>query len=98
MVFWSQVPNPYRNGLVVGYKVCYKRADIIESVLYCIAVYALGIEIGGLKTYTPYWITVLAYTTKGEGPTSKPLLVWTDEHGEWNCRKIFVNKVFRFKT
>ena len=98
MVFWSQVPYRYRNGLVVGYKVCYKRADIIESVLYCIAVYALGMEIGGLKTYTPYWITVLAYTTKGEGPTSKPLLVWTDEHGEWNCRKIFVNKVFRFKT
>lgn len=82
MVFWSQVPNRYRNGLVVGYKVCYKRADINESVLYCIAVYALGMEIGGLKTYTPYWITVLAYTTKGEGPTSKPLLVWTDEHGE----------------
>lgn len=80
MVFWSQVPSRYRNGLVVGYKVCYKRADIIESVLYCIAVYALGMEIGGLKTYTPYWITVLAYTTKGEGPTSKPLLVWTDEH------------------
>lgn len=79
MVFWSQVPKPHRNGHVLGYKVCYKRADTNDSVLYCIAVYALGIELGGLKSYTPYWITVLSYTNKGEGPTSEPLLVWTDE-------------------
>ena len=50
--------------------------------MYCTSVYALGIELGGLKSYTPYWVSVLGYTNKGEGPTSKPLLVWTDEFGE----------------
>lgn len=82
IVFWAQVPKLHRHGEVLGYKVCYKRADTNDSVMYCTAVYALGIELGGLKSYTPYWITVLSYTNKGEGPTSKPLLVWTDEFGE----------------
>ena len=82
IVFWAQIPKPHRNGLVLGYKVCYKRADTSNSVLYCTAVFALGIELGGLKPFTPYWITVLGYTNKGEGPTSEPIQVWTDEFGE----------------
>ncbi|KAJ7358733.1 hypothetical protein OS493_021508 [Desmophyllum pertusum] len=79
MVFWEQIPKPHRHGHVLGYKVCYKRADKNGSVLYCTAVFALGIELGGLNSYTPYWITVLGYTNKDEGPSSRPLLVWTDE-------------------
>ena len=67
---------------MVGYKVCYKRADSRNSVMYCTAVHALGIELGGLKPFTPYWVTVLGYTNKGEGPTSEPIEVWTDEFGE----------------
>lgn len=79
MVFWALIPKPQRNGQVVGYKVCYKRADSRNSVMYCTAVHALGIELGGLKPFTPYWVTVLGYTNKGEGPTSEPIEVWTDE-------------------
>ena len=82
MVFWGQIPKPHRHGYVLGFKVCYKQADKNDSVLYCTAVFALGIELGGLRSYTPYWITVLGYTNKGEGPTSLPLLVWTDEFGK----------------
>ncbi|XP_044169231.1 receptor-type tyrosine-protein phosphatase F-like isoform X1 [Acropora millepora] len=79
MVFWERIPRPHRNGIVVGYKVCYKRADSVNSVMYCTAVHAHGIELGGLKPFTPYWVTVLGYTTKGEGPTSEPVKVWTDQ-------------------
>lgn len=82
MVFWEQIPKPHRHGYVLGFKVCYKRADKNDSVLYCTAVFALGIELGGLRSYTPYWITVLGYTNKGEGPSSRPLLVWSDEFGK----------------
>ena len=82
MVFWERIPRPHRNGIVVGYKVCYKRADSVNSVMYCTAVHAHGIELGGLKPYTPYWVTVLGYTNKGEGPTSEPVKVWTDQFGE----------------
>ena len=87
MVFWERIPRPHRNGIVVAYKVCYKRADSVNSVMYCTAVYAHGIELGGLKPYTPYWVTVLGYTNKGEGPTSEPVKVWTDEFGELRVRK-----------
>lgn len=83
IVFWEQIPKAHRNGHVVGYKVCYKRADKNDSVLYCTAVFALGIELGGLNPYTPYWITVLGYTNKGEGPSGRPLQVWTDEFGKF---------------
>lgn len=82
IVFWTQVPKSHRNGHVGGYKVCYKRADVEDSVMFCTVVYSLGTELGGLRPFTPYWITVLGFTNKGEGPTSKPLLVWTDEFGE----------------
>ena len=67
---------------MVGYKVCYKRADSVNSVMYCTVVYAHGIELVGLKPFTPYWVTVLGYTSKGEGPTSEPVKVWTDQFGE----------------
>lgn len=79
MVFWGQIPKYHRNGYILGYKVCYKRADTNNSILYCTAVFALGLELGGLQPYTPYWITVLGYNNQGEGPTSQPLQVWTDE-------------------
>ena len=82
MVFWERIPRPHRNGIVEGYKVCYKRADSVNSVMYCTAVHAQGIELGGLKPFTPYWVTVLGYTRKGEGPTSEPVKVWTDQFGE----------------
>lgn len=82
MVFWERIPRPHRNGIVVGYKVCYKRADSVNSVMYCTVVYAHGIELTGLKPFTPYWVTVLGYTSKGEGPTSEPVKVWTDQFGE----------------
>ena len=82
MVFWGQIPKYHRNGYILGYKVCYKRADTNNSILYCTAVFALGLELGGLQPYTPYWITVLGYNNQGEGPTSQPLQVWTDEFGK----------------
>ena len=82
IVFWEQIPRYHRNGYILGYKVCYKRADTNNSVLYCTAVFALGLELGGLQPYTPYWITVLGYNNQGEGPTSQPLQVWTDEFGK----------------
>lgn len=65
IVFWEQIPRPHRHGNVIGFKVCYKRADKNDSVLYCTAVFALGIELGGLRSYTPYWITVLGSLTRG---------------------------------
>ena len=82
IVFWEQIPRYHRNGYILGYKVCYKRADTNNSVLYCTAVFALGLELGGLQPYTPYWITVLGYNNQGEGPTSQPQQVWTDEFGK----------------
>ena len=81
-VRWDQVPRAHRNGHLLGYKVCYMRADVKNSLMFCTAVYAMGLELGGLVHFKPYWITVLSYTNEGEGPEHKPILVWTDEFGE----------------
>lgn len=105
MVFWGQIPKYHRNGYILGYKVCYKRADTNNSILYCTAVFALGLELGGLQPYTPYWITVLGYNNQGEGPTSQPLQVWTDEFGKlqwilWPAAHILASEcsIFRSST
>lgn len=40
--------------------------------------------IGGLHKYTNYSITVLAYTTRGDGVRSEPIFCHTDEDGKFN--------------
>ena len=67
---------------MLGYKVCYQRADQKHSLLFCTAVYGFGLELGGLSHYKPYLVTVLAFTNEGEGPPCKPILVRTDEFGK----------------
>lgn len=38
--------------------------------------------IGGLHKYTNYSITVLAFTTRGDGVRSEPIFCHTDEDGK----------------
>jgi hypothetical protein len=84
IAYWSRVPAGHRNGHILGFKVCYRKASEDPKTKLCLSVYALSIHFGGLEPYTPYYITVLAYTNIGDGPASTPLLVWTNEFGKKN--------------
>ncbi|KAJ8283488.1 hypothetical protein COCON_G00023380 [Conger conger] len=84
LVRWLQVPEPDRNGLILGYKVVYKEKDS-DSPLQFWTVEGNAthsVQLSGLGKYVLYEIQVLAFTRIGDGvPTSPPILERTLDDG-----------------
>lgn len=80
-VIWNEVPNGYKNGIIRGYKVQYtEMADNGSAEIEDLGPWKRSLSITGLKKFTLYNITVLAYTSKGDGvPYSK--VIMTDQDG-----------------
>lgn len=75
------MPDAYRNGVIRGYKVYYLEANSNGSSLTeDVPSGKQSLSITGLKKFTLYNVTVLAYTSKGDGAiTSEELM--TDQDG-----------------
>ncbi|KAM9832651.1 protein sidekick-2 [Neosynchiropus ocellatus] len=77
LVRWFEVPEPDRNGLILGYKVVYKEKDS-DSPLHFWVVEGNAthsVQLTGLGKYVLYEIQVLAFTRIGDGrPSSPPIL------------------------
>ncbi|XP_041939869.1 LOW QUALITY PROTEIN: protein sidekick-2-like [Alosa sapidissima] len=77
LVRWSEVPEPDRNGLILGYKVVYKEKDS-DSPLQFWTVEgntSHSVQLANLGKYVLYEIQVLAFTRIGDGmPSSPPIL------------------------
>ena len=77
------MPADKQHGDIIHYTVIYKNipdgADKSKTVTTKTA------ELVGLAKYTAYSINVLASTIKGDGPTSIPIIVWTDEDSKYKC-------------
>ncbi|XP_041830016.1 protein sidekick-2 isoform X1 [Melanotaenia boesemani] len=77
LVRWFEVPEPDRNGLILGYKVVYKEKDS-DSVVRSWTVEGNtthSVQLTGLGKYVLYEIKVLAFTRIGDGrPSSPPIL------------------------
>ena len=76
LVKWDPLPHQYANGRLLGYKVYYKNADYYYSSE--ISVHTSNAEetqvvLGGVQTGSRYKISVVAFTSKGEGPRSQDL-------------------------
>ncbi|EDO29485.1 predicted protein, partial [Nematostella vectensis] len=83
-VIWRPVPQKYQNGIVLGYKVMYRRADG-EYPIRNVTINngsQLSHVLKGLKKYGPYDIRLLAFTVKGEGNVSESVFCRTAEDGE----------------
>ncbi|XP_048582741.1 uncharacterized protein LOC5513116 isoform X3 [Nematostella vectensis] len=81
-VIWRPVPQEYQNGIVLGYKVMYRRADG-EYPIRNVTINngsQLSHVLTGLKKYGPYDIRLLALTVKGEGNVSESVFCRTAEH------------------
>ncbi|XP_069503689.1 protein sidekick-1 [Ambystoma mexicanum] len=80
---WSPPPQQFINGINQGYKLLAWPVDSPETVtMVPIAPDFHGVHrgyISGLKKYTPYFTSVLCFTTPGDGPRSPPQQVWTHE-------------------
>ncbi|XP_022786238.1 uncharacterized protein LOC111326491 isoform X2 [Stylophora pistillata] len=73
LVEWDPLPHQYANGRLLGYKVYYKDADYYYSSE--ISVNTSNADesqavLSGVQTGRRYKISVVAFTSKGEGPRS----------------------------
>ncbi|XP_023672749.2 protein sidekick-2 isoform X2 [Paramormyrops kingsleyae] len=77
LVRWLEVPEPDRNGLILGYKVVYKEKDSDVSPQFWMVEgnTTHSIQLSGLGKYVLYEIQVLAFTRIGDGaPSAPPIL------------------------
>lgn len=76
LIRWEPLPHQYTNGRLLGYKVYYKNTDYYYSSE--ISVNTSNADetqavLGGVQTGSRYKISVVAFTSKGEGPRSPDL-------------------------
>ncbi|XP_077482047.1 protein sidekick-2 isoform X1 [Stigmatopora argus] len=76
LVRWSEVPEPDRNGLILGYKVAYKEKDSDGSTRFWTVEgnATHSVQLTGLGKYVLYEIQVLAFTRVGDGRPSTPAI------------------------
>ena len=79
LVMWDEVPTDQQNGIITGYTIIYQSQTENDSG----NVQANGSlrqrELTNLKEYVNYNITVFASTAIGDGPSSHPIVVRTDQ-------------------
>ncbi|XP_040032310.2 protein sidekick-2 isoform X2 [Gasterosteus aculeatus] len=77
LVRWFEVPEPDRNGLILGYKVVYKEKDSDGPVhFWTVDGNAThSVQLTGLGKYVLYEIQVLAFTRIGDGRPSAPAIL-----------------------
>ena len=76
------------NGIITGYTIIYHSQTENDNGTVHAGPSERQKTITGLKKYVNYNITVLAYTVKGDGPPSSPVLVRTDQDS-----KLYLNIV-----
>ena len=79
---WGEVPFADQLGIIRGYRVLLWRTNQSEQILQNVTVASRNVSFMGLEKYTNYSIQVSAFTIKGEGTKSEPIVVITDEDGE----------------
>ncbi|XP_069050665.1 protein sidekick-2 isoform X3 [Lepisosteus oculatus] len=74
LIRWHEVPEPDRNGLILGYKVVYKEKDSDSPLRFWTVEgnATQSVQLTGLGKYVLYQIQVLAFTRIGDGVPSKP--------------------------
>lgn len=80
-VFWEEVPYRDVNGIILGYRVLFNETsdDVFNQT---VEFPKMNVTLGFLRPYTFYTIQVLAFTIKGDGPKSPPIIIRTEEEGE----------------
>ena len=92
---WQLPPVADRNGIIRGFKLCYKRKDSSGSqTVKTINDGSIWNKVvTGLDKFTEYEFQVLAYTSVGDGPKSSKEYERTNEDGRklitcmwsWHC-------------
>ncbi|GAB6026403.1 Down syndrome cell adhesion molecule-like protein 1 [Chamberlinius hualienensis] len=84
-VEWLAPAEELWNGKLLGFSVGFKDAELDEPFTYKTLltpdprVKPLSVVLSGLKQFTKYSVVVQAYTSKGKGPSSDPVIAMTSE-------------------
>ena len=85
MVSWQPPPLESRNGIIIGFKLFYKRkgsTDLGHTVNIRNALTQAFANTTRLLKYTEYEFLVLAFTQIGNGPNSSVLVTRTKQDGK----------------
>ena len=85
MVRWNPVPQDFTHGIVLGYRVLYRRGKDGNRTFSNVTTQVTFTELYNLDKFTLYFIKVLAFTIKGDGASSNQAFVRTDEDGMIIC-------------
>ena len=82
-VTWQPIPNDHVNGILLGYRVLYKRKNSLMDAFQNVTVNSthLDAEITSLEFYTEYELRIVGFTKVGDGNVSEPVFCFTDESG-----------------
>ena len=80
-VFWEDVPFRDVNGIMLGYRVFFHETSD-EVFNQTVEAPTMNVTLGFLRPFTFYSIQVLAFTIKGSGPKSPPIIIRTEEEGK----------------
>ena len=93
---WKPVPEQYRNGIILGYRLTWKFMSAIDHQLepndeetekWPRKATVLGpnvflFRLHDVKAFTWYCLKMLAFTRKGDGPESSCIFILTQEGGK----------------
>ena len=78
-VQWSNVPASNQNGTVLNYTIIYKALPYGSPQTKVVNAPTTQVTLTGLNEYTNYSITAFASYVQGNGKSSDPIVVITDE-------------------
>ena len=83
LVVYGDVPAFDQNGIIKNYTITYRSLTEGHNGSAIAGPSDRQKELTNLREYVDYEITVLASTSKGDGPQSSPILVSTDEDSKY---------------
>ena len=83
LVTWGEVPAADQNGIILTYTIAYESLTENHNGNITVNYPDRQTNLTGLREYVNYSVTVFASTVKGDGPTSNPILVITDQDSKW---------------
>ena len=101
-IHWRPVPANHQNGIILGYRIMYKKSageDTLETKN--VSARTTTTELKNLTKFTEYSITILAYTSKGNGVRAKFFTASTTEDSKYLIslpRRCFCHASWRDET
>ena len=86
---WEEVPADQQNSNITGYTITYKSQTENDNGNVQVNGSVRQTELTNLKEYVNYNITVFASTAIGDGPSSNPIVVTTDQDSKYLPNNIF---------